>query len=604
MKNGITAFAIWVGAVGLFTQTATAMPLPWCAPQAAPAAIQFEGQTYGDVWDTDLPAGQDQVGAIYMKSGQVRDGRLQGHKIRDFAWAYLLRGQTDWRKIPQASVYANRFQLIFRFPPIRGVAKMRLLVRPRSADELQLTGANNPCLRDARFFPERNAVIQTDPWYMSVATWEEGNRFDPMQHWGERFDPLPALRQALHEVGLTTASASPDLMDEMWIGDFGDWVTQEPAPTAFLLSGNYKDYDQVDGKVYDGFYQFMRGRELNTHAVPMLGACGGHQLMAMAGAHPTEASFLTEFSGYQDSTSQVVVTCSSVPEYACGTLTAEQCCYEGGAVNPFKDLVPNLPGLAMKNPYATPRWDMLFNMLPPDGANAMRSYLYHEDFVNPAKIAPLFDVIATYPSEVSGLSRDNPALVQAMKLKQGPVYGTQFHWDEHHIGQCDRDAGNLNMERVLKNFAVMSLSLFHDPAEFTLSSRSQPEALRNLSDLDRASQWCGDTVVADFHRVRDLNAILWVEGESAQRAAHQSYQLESSTDGRHWRDLPFSRASAYQLQKDRLSVCDATHEALPGSEDGQTRLLSFGQPVSARYLRVRLASDDHQPACLREMIPF
>ena len=337
----------------------------------------------------------------------------------------------------------------------------------------------------------------------------------------------------------------------------------------------------------------------------MLGACGGHQLIAMAAVHPEFQSFLTEFSGYPDSLSQVVITCSTVPAYGCGSLSPEDCCYEGGAVEPFKDLVPNVPGLAMKNPYETARWDMLFNLLPPAGRTAIRSYLYHEDFVDPVKIAPYFDLIATYPAAVTGPSRANPSEVQAMKFRDGPVYGTQFHWDENHVGECGRDPGNLNMERVLKNFVGISLSYLHDPAQYRLTSVSRSEGLERLADLDRSTQWCGEDFTLDLRQTRALDGIVWVEGETAARASHQSYRLETSLDGRHWAELPVKRASAYEVQRNRNDGCDAQTEPLAGAEDGQTFVLTpAAGAATARYLRVRLTSDDGKPACLRELMPY
>lgn len=542
------------------------------------------------------------LGAIHMRSGLSRDGRLVGHKIRELSWSYRTRGSSHWRRIQKASGKVGRYQLIFRFAELRDVVALKLEVGPRSAKELQVTGHNNPCLREVALFDRSDAAIATQPWYYLVSTWEEGaSVYAPLKHYDWRaFHVEEGLRSGLLEIA--GKSPGPDFYDELWIGELtreNTWLEQEPAPSGFLLSGNYKDYHDVDARVFQGFYEFMRDKKAEY---PMLGACGGHQLMAMAVAHKSLEQFNSEFS--PDHPDQVVVTCSSVAAYKCNGRSAKDCCYEGGFERPFKLISANVAEHAIANRYQSPRRDMLFNLLRDD--SGFRSYLFHSDFVNPEKIAPHFDIIATYPKSARALGPENPSLVQAMKLKGHPVYGTQFHFDENHAGQCGRDEGFRNMERLLKNFVLISLNRLNPvKGNFKVTSAQSSQRLRNLFDLDRATHWCTESderqgsFVLELERPMVVSKILVVEGTHRIAARMQRLSLETSLDGVSWQPLPHATHSLHSRQHS----CGEK----PGNDDGVTFLLEPTRTELARFLRVSAALPSYAPwksACLSELFLF
>ena len=425
-----------------------------------------------------------------------------------------------------------------------------------------------------------------------MATWEEGaNIFDPTRHFD--FSTFHVHASIARTLTRLEGRVDPDTVDELWVGELNGSraILFEPRPAGFLLSGNYKDWDSVNPDTYAGFYELAHEQA----SQPWLGACGGHQLLAMAFTHPTFESFKSEFT--TDNMDQTVVTCSTNPAYACGGKSAKDCCYEGGFEHPYKDIAPNRPGLAMANPYQSQRWDMLLNLLK----SPFKGYLFHSDYVDAAKIAPAFDLIATYASKVRAPGRENPTVTQAMKLKTGPVYGTQFHFDENDANQCHRDEGHRNMDQVLTNFALLSLNRLNEKQAYTLSVSSNEQAAANLTDLDRDSEWCSKepgsrgAIIVEFKTPVPLRALVTVEGDSAASAKLQRTSYEWSADGHAWQKLT---AAAQPL-----SVLTATAQCNKPdeSDDGQSRLVTFERaPQAARFLRLTLYGP-RERVCLREL---
>jgi GMP synthase-like glutamine amidotransferase len=517
------------------------------------------------------------IGAIRQRSGEYAGNRQSGGKLRDFEWRYRRAGETAWRSIPGTATRTQRAQVILRFPALERVEALRLVVH---------AAAEPACLREVAFFPEENAEISVPPWYLAVATFSDADPLHPLVHDGSPvFWVHDAVHLALHELG---SADTPDGVDEAWIGDdFRDAALREPRPAGILLSGNYKDYDTIDPRAYESFYRYLRE---SPGAVPLLGACGGHQLLAMSVANESWQGFAREFGvGAPRSLEQVDVTCSEDPAYACGSEPASSCCYEGGWPDPIRRVAANVPGRAMENPFRTPRADFLFNLLPP----GFDAYLFHSDYVNAARVAPWFDVIASYPSDVARLDRAHPSLVQAIKLHDAPVYGTQFHWDENQAGACDRTEANRNMERVLKNFVLLSL---RRPFE-----ARGPGNLSALSDLDRDSLWCAPgsdaTLELRFGSRATLSAVAAIVGETPADAARTTLSYETSNDGVFWKKLRATRESLHELQA--AGDCGE----LPGLEDGQSFLSRLEPAPRARRLRVHVHSEGGR-ACLRELLPL
>ena len=625
----------------------------WCANKTAESGkATLFGETFDDWWQVEFSTPQT-IGSLYMKSGMFY-GVLYGHKIKDFVWAYQQEGSSSWVKINEADMYANRYQLIFRFGPVSNVKRMRLLSRARDPYEITLGkwdpnyvwGSNNPCLREVAFYPEKNAIIKTEPWFYGVQSFENRHIYYS-GYYKEDFDRFLAEitgknypdsndvlwiaefhDERIKGIGIPVADGSINLTTEgdgtdnrrIVIGNdiktlgevpisqsYSDWMLHEPAPAGFIFTGSILDYQNVSAPLLSGFYNFMKANYMNY---PMLGNCGGHQLIAMTLGYDTYDTFKTELKPYPDSTDQMLISCGTIPTSKCADNSLNSCCRE----SIMRRIVPNMPDRAMTNDFSTNRYDMLFNLL--DREEGFKSAFGHYDCVDPFKIRDDFDIIATYPKTYSGLSQKNFCLTQAIKLKGYPVYGTQFHPDTWRIrgaGQprlADKEVYR-NMERVEKNFFLIALNqLKSGNLNSIVPSSTKSGSMQNLYDLDRASMWCSSTasssLVFNFKSPITLRYLVTVEGDTSLKSRAWGYVFEYSNDGSNWVNIPFSRKSLYLTQKESDSeinnfTCDTGSDKLSGAEDSQTMLIMFNTPVAARYLRMRM-DGSADGSCIREVM--
>jgi len=621
----------------------------WCADKTTvdSGKITLFREMFDDWWQVEFDKPRT-IGSIYMKSGLYYQNRLYGHRIRDFVWAYQRDGSSEWNKIPETDIYANRYQLIFRFNPISNIKKIRLLSRTRDPYEITLGGwdpnkpwgSNNPCLREVRFYSDKNAVIKTDPWFYTVNIRENYHTYLSLNDkFGSMIDKL------ITEI---TGKRYADITSPLWIGDFhterikgivngsgqlpgyndksskrgviignekksldeipisnsySEWVLHEPVPAGFLLGGSYLHYKDRSPALMSGFYHFFKENYMNY---PMLGACGGHQVLAMAVVNDNYEDFAREFKPYSDSLEQVVVSCGTV--YGCPD---HSCCQEVGNIK----IIPNINGKAMTNIFSSKRYDMLFNFL--DRKGGFKTDLGHSDYVNPERIKDFFDIIATYPKDVKEINKDNFCLVQAVKLKGLPFYGTQFHWNTFDIrNDCNKpfrkDKESLrNMERVLKNFILIAMNQLNDRnLKNIIPSSTSTGSVENLYDLDKNSMWCSDErgpyLTFKFNNAITLRYIIAVEGETSLKNRPALFGFSYSNDEINWINIPFSRTSAYYIQKESDSAitectCDTGGDKLSGADDYQTMLISFDSPVTAKYFRINMTSYPNHDSCLREI---
>lgn len=626
----------------------------WCAATVADDSNKIKNRNFKtifeDWWQIEFLKTPQTIGAIHMRSGYINQGELQGYKIRDFVWKYQLQDNPRWFEIAETNVYANRSQLIFRFKPIANIVKLGLFIRPRNSGELYFANNNMPCLREVSFYTRTQAKIVTQPWVLTVSSWEQGNRFRPNYIKGYNFFPIEkTLSDFFKEINFDYNHnfITADQIDNLWIGEFHDqplaaeisksppqvlindqiksidalamasgypsWILHEPAPSAILYSGNFRDYDWVNPKIYSGFYRFIKDQ---APKIPQLGACGGHQLMAMALMNQTYPDFAAEFTA--DHAAQAVVTCNHISGVECDSeASPSDCCKEGGDANPLRTIVPNQPGLAISNLFNHSRHDLLFNLLP---ASGFAAYFSHTDTVNHRRLTDGdLELIASYPNNVAKIDTQHPSLVQAMKLKDALFYGTQFHWDEgegYKLFNNRQGIGYRNMERILKNFLLMALNQFKDPTNFTVSSSTNRAGIENLFDGDRNSKWCATpspdqplTVEFNFNQAVSFRSLVAVYERSANGGLpHLSLAVKSADPSATlsaWQPLDLVAMSLFQTQAiSHLSCAEAS--CLPGIEDNESYQYISANPVQTRYLRLTFIPSETGPAttpvCLRELL--
>jgi len=600
----------------------------WCAEN---------GNAPADFWQVEFDKSTT-IGSIHMKSGLFSNEKLLGHKIKDFYWAYTKDFNT-WTTIPETDMYANRYQLIFRFNPINNIRAIKLVPRARDDFELELGFLNSPCLREVAFYSTKNAKINTVPWFYEVRPTENFHIYSQPSHLYNYINKL--IKEISNEVYV-------DTIDVLWTGDFhsadikgitdlngklldmgvvsdnrktmidnekklineipisngyADWILHEPSPAGFFLGGTFTNYKDRSASLMSGFYNFFHE---NYENYPILGTCGGHQTLAMSVMHDSYNQFTTEFKGYNNDPSQVVVSCGI--NYGC---TSNVCCSETEA----KKISSNIPGKAMTNEFSSDRYDMLFNFL--DKETGFKSHLGHSDYVNPELIKTKFDIIGTYPKEVLEINKENSCLVQAAKIKNSPAYGTQFHWNRMSIEKsCDSIAYDKevirNMERVFKNFILIALNKLNKKFVVRSSSSGTKQGqVENLYDLDKNSLWCANEGYQniDFELTEEvtLKYFVFVEGKMSLISNDAPYYISYMDQENKWNTIPFSRVSLYSTQKESdssQSKCteDTGSDDLSGVEDNKTMLITLEKSITTKRFRINTLNSNNQKVCFQEIM--
>ncbi len=129
---------------------------------------------------------------------------------------------------------------------------------------LQISGVEGkfPTLREVEFYSDPRARIVFPDWILAVNTTD-----DPRLHQGKDFIPLAKScpgRGALQA-------------QEIWLGSFAESFCKiEPRPLCAFLSGNFKDWCQIDREPWRGTQEILRRGDL-----PLWASCGGAQGLAI-----------------------------------------------------------------------------------------------------------------------------------------------------------------------------------------------------------------------------------------------------------------------------------------------------------------------------------
>ena len=163
----------------------------------------------------------------------------------------------------------------------------------------------------------------------------------------------------------------------------------------------------------------------------------------------------------------------------------------------------------------------------------------------------------------------------------------------------------------MKNFFTIALNKLTTESAFSIAPSSTKSGFgkENLYDLDRNSMWCSNQANPDlrinFGKPTNIGHLVVVEGESSSINRPTSYRIEYSNDDYNWVNIPFTRKSAYLIQKqsDSLnSACttDTGNDKLAGKDDQQTMILSFNNAVTAPRFRITILNSYGNP-CIREL---
>ena len=219
------------------------------APSASWVGARGESNWW---WKIQFPEPRE-VGAILQIVGDhsfvFRNAPLR------YVWQASDDGQT-WRDIPDTTqMHESRCYRLIRFAEAQKVRALRLRIDAAEGDA--------PVVREVEFYADPKARVEFPEWIVAVNT-----THDPkLPGAGQDFIPLARSCD-----GWTNLQAQ-----QVWLGGFDDaFIRAEPRPLCAFLSGNFKDWCQVDRETWRG-----TGAVLRAATLPMWASCGGAQGLAI-----------------------------------------------------------------------------------------------------------------------------------------------------------------------------------------------------------------------------------------------------------------------------------------------------------------------------------
>lgn len=221
----------------------------------------WRGQPGASNWWWEITFDQArQVGAILQVIGGETEVCRSSPK--KYVWQ---AGQDDltWKDIPETAVEEER--RLYRVHRLKQViTAKRLRMRTDSAQ------GGPPSLREVEFYTQTNAVVSFPDWIIAV------NTTHARQLPGEGKEFVPLARSCAGWEGLQA--------QQVWLDGFDEgFVSAEPRPLAAFLSGNFKDWCEVDRKLWRGTQEVLRAGHL-----PMWASCGGAQGLALLSEYGVE----------------------------------------------------------------------------------------------------------------------------------------------------------------------------------------------------------------------------------------------------------------------------------------------------------------------------
>jgi hypothetical protein len=197
----------------------------------------------------DHPA---RLGAILMIQGDHEF--VARNAASDYVWQ-VADGEV-WHDLPGTQMKDDRRAYrIFRLPRQVQASRVRLKIGGVRGEY--------PTLREVEFYSERSAAIAFPNWAVVVNTTHDSH----LPNEGQQFVPLAK----------STPTGKEMVYQQIWLDAFNpDFIEIEPRPLCAFLSGNFKDWCQVDRSLWHG-----TEATLNQGRLPIWASCGGAQGLAI-----------------------------------------------------------------------------------------------------------------------------------------------------------------------------------------------------------------------------------------------------------------------------------------------------------------------------------
>jgi hypothetical protein len=199
------------------------------------------------------------VGAILQINGD--DPLRLRNAPRRSTWQSSLDG-LQWIDLAETAVESER--RAFRLHRLKSTHRLRYL-------RLKIDSAQGafPTLREVKTFADSRVPVEFPDWVVIVSTLDEAE-WDKGQPEGREFVALARRCPGWEHIQA----------QHVWLGSFDEqFVSAEPRPLCAFLSGNFSEWCQKDRTAWQGTEEVLR-----TGRLPMWGACGGAQGLAILAA--------------------------------------------------------------------------------------------------------------------------------------------------------------------------------------------------------------------------------------------------------------------------------------------------------------------------------
>jgi F5/8 type C domain len=203
-------------------------------------------------WQVSFAQPRD-IGAISQITGDHE------FVLRNAPRRYVWQGSRDgtaWFDLKETFTESER--RLFRLHRLRQKQRVQFLRLKIDA----VTG-DFPALREAEFFADPKATVPFPDWIVAVNTTHERT----LPNHGQEFIPL--ARSCEGWAHLQAQQVCLDSFDEAF-------VSGEPRPLCAFLSGNFKDWCEVQRELWRGTQEILRRKRL-----PIWASCGGAQGLAI-----------------------------------------------------------------------------------------------------------------------------------------------------------------------------------------------------------------------------------------------------------------------------------------------------------------------------------
>jgi hypothetical protein len=203
-------------------------------------------------WEVKF-AQPESIGAILQITGDHEF--VLRNAPRQYVWQ-VSDDELNWRDLPETRQLDER--RTYRVHRLQQARKVRAI-------RLRIDGAHGeaPVLREIELYPAPDAAIAFPDWIVAVNTTHDAT--------------LPGHGQEFIPLARAASSGEPLEAQQVWLDAFTpEFVAAEPRPLAAFLSGNFKDWCEVDRSLWRGTSRILKEAKL-----PMWASCGGAQGLAI-----------------------------------------------------------------------------------------------------------------------------------------------------------------------------------------------------------------------------------------------------------------------------------------------------------------------------------